>query len=128
MIETLEPTEIREKTPRETLQAAARYIEEHGWTRYSLHGKDGSACLLGALQIVGPMPIFVDPVYGFLEGQFTRARAWLSEYLYDYQDAQRSWLDRRLGRKVPLDIAHWNDQVAKDQAEVLTVLRAAAAS
>lgn len=105
MIELEERTETeappRPKTPQETLLAAARYIEEHGWCQGSWSQPDGSVCLWGALRAI---------VVGD-HGSFSR----------------EDW--EPLAERLPLGkfAAAWNDEPGRTEAEVIAALRAAAA-
>lgn len=45
-------SKTRAKTPEGVLRAAARYIEEHGWTQWRLQDETGAVCAVGAVNAV----------------------------------------------------------------------------
>ena len=49
------------KTCGGVFNAAARYIEEHGWCRNALENKKGHVCILGGINMASSCKSFVDP-------------------------------------------------------------------
>lgn len=99
----LEPT--RERTARDVLLAAARYIEEHGWKRNGWwRGGDSPVCVEGGIMAV----------------------------LHDSRRSSPMWYECRarfMAAIQPSDELFpwtWNDTPGRTEAEVLAALRAAA--
>lgn len=111
--------------PAEILEAAAAYIDAHGWTQHEMYGRrvgnePPSACLVGAIreaavQLVGPIKP-IEPFWG--EGALTRP-SWKA-YLQAI-DA----ICAHLGLHAET-IADWNDQPVRTEASVTEALRRSA--
>ncbi len=101
----IEPTtETRERTASDVLLAAARYIEEHGWSQ-GWYARDGNVCVYGAINAVltgTPNPLRPYPTVLWFE---IKAR-----------------LVRVIGTE---DGWRWNDDPDRTEAEVIAALRAA---
>ena len=85
--------------------AAADYLDEHGWIRFGTGGAGGPACMLGALHTVA---------------QRTGGKP--DQWAYD---GATQAIRRQLGGKRPL-LTVWNDTVARDRRTVTRLLRATA--
>lgn len=96
---------IRERTTADVLRAAARYIEEHGWTQAAYEDEErGHVCVLGSINAVTTgVPTIHDE-----QGVGNAAELALEEFLGD-RSAVR-----------------WNDEAKRTEQEVLAALRAAA--
>jgi hypothetical protein len=106
----VEPTPVvaspQERTPRDVLRAAARYIEEHGWYQGNYRNTDGRVCIVGAILSVTPE---VDDT-----GDPGRLRSRSVDVLVLAFDDKA--------------VTRWNDAPGRTEAEVLVALRAAAES
>jgi hypothetical protein len=95
-----------EKTVADTLRAAARVIEEHGWCQDVAVDAEGRHCALGA----------VAEITGYEIGS--------PEYRSSFREA-RIALEMYLG--VPtIGSVSWNDEPGRTEGEVLRALRGAA--
>lgn len=95
----------RPKTPREVLSHAARYIEEFGWTRGRLVEEEGAACAVGAImKVTGDMDLR------------TLAYRRLLQHLPTRDDMGTP---RR-------NIESWNDDLGRQESEVIAALHWAA--
>lgn len=101
-------SKTRAKTPEGVLRAAARYIEEHGWTQGTFQDETGAVCATGAVNAV----LHGDPL-GY--------------------DVQRVDLKIRVFRELELrteeqfgegSIVDFNDAEGRTVDEVLAVFRA----
>ena len=97
---------VREKTESDILLAAARYIEEHGWTQQQFQSPHGAVCAYGAMMMVCHGTIYMGN------------GAHLCDHAY-------MKLNQLLGDDgVPV----WNDGLNRTQGQVISKLREAAAS
>lgn len=96
------------------LRNAARYIDEHGWSRHCMEDVDGGVCALGGIaKATGYTGLLGVPAVP----RYVAAQAGLIAFL-------------NLDRDVPAQLAcvpYWNDSQAADQAEVTAALEKAAA-
>ena len=86
--------------------AAADYLDAHGWQRFETGGDGGPACLIGALTTAVPHTATRIP----------------NQWAYD--EAARA-VRRQLGWTRP-NLSAWNDTVARDRRTVTRLLRATA--
>lgn len=91
----------------EVLEAAAEYIEQHGWIKYRASNNDGNVCTLGALA----------SVCGWERSMNYSA----VPRLLDYQEAQGL-----LQNIIHSSIGEWNDEPKRTEQEVLDTLQKAA--
>lgn len=82
--------------------AAADYIEEHGWTQFEEKSATGQVCLVGGLRWAN----------GDVVGN------WAGTLLVQCMDVGRDFLGLPLSK-----LAWWNDQSNRTQDEVVNLLR-----
>lgn len=98
--------------PSQVLDGAADWISEHGWARGHYEDTDGRCCAVGAFyRVTGNNP-------------YTRASAPPPKPVLDAIFRACTAVQR----KVHHSIENWNDNYAKDSAEVIDTLRAVAAT
>jgi hypothetical protein len=108
---------MNDLTRAEVYDAAADYIEVHGWRRMGLRSPTGEVCIVGAIGMA------LDPALIVWEIGVPRPIV---------SDAVREiWfeLNSALGHYLPgahINPVTWNNYSAKDAAEVIDVLRGAA--
>ena len=130
---TQQPPAGLDPTPAATLHRAADHLERHGWSQgayYADYGSDTpSACVIGALAIAAygyPHPdpysdtFHTDSVESDCWHRFVTAEYHLSTHL-GLKPADRESLE-------PETLYDWNDHDGRTATEVITTLRAAAAS
>lgn len=98
------------KTPADLLRHAAMILEETGWCRRVHVDEAGRRCLAGAIHAAN--------------GQFGNHPGWDDHSLKAIGFVRR--VLENTGQEWWLLPAHWNDMCARDGAEVIGVLRAAA--
>lgn len=98
----------------EIAEAAAEYMEEHGWTRGVYRRLDGRVCLLGALRQVHP------PISLYCENIFSDPDNVIAEILGPVLPDSCS--PSQLGERV----FHLNDHMLNSKDQALTVLTNAA--
>lgn len=95
--------------------AGALYLEKHDWTRNTIQDAQGKVCALGALQFSGCPRVMLEWFGKFLAGR-TPVLIQLTRYDVRY----------RVGDACKV-IPFWNDNIAKDRAEVIAMFRDASA-
>lgn len=103
-------------TEHDLAEATIARLRLCGWTQGSYGPEEGPNCLDGALSLVARELIPGDP----LDGRYQRPPA------ARLAAAIQREIDRRTGR--PQHVTNWNDTPGRTVAEVLDVIRVAAAS
>lgn len=101
--------------PSDVLRQALGDLATHGWARFEMRRRDGSVCLLGAVNGTarGYLP------YHLASGAVDRAYVYLSRAIL---------VQTHFTVHTPSDMTAWNDHIPADRCAVMRVVALAAAT